>query len=420
MSTNLRAIIERELADEGRITFARFMELALYCPNFGYYERPGKPPGRQGDFYTSVSVGSLFGILLAAQFAEWLAALPANGGQIVEAGAHDGQLAGDLLRALRDTRPQAFGSCEYWIIEPSAVRRASQEQKLQEFSGRVRWFRSWDEIPAAGIHGVIFANELLDAMPVHRLGWDAAARTWFEWGVALEGENFVWRKAQSPKPKVQSPELSAELLAVLPDGFTTEVCPAATDWWQRAAAALRSGKLLTFDYGLTAEEFFTPERRDGTLRAYYRHHPGSDLLARPGEQDLTTQVNFTAMIEAGESAGLVTESFTNQAQFLTTIVERLAGEPKFRELLAAQSRQFQTLTHPEHLGRKFRVLLQGRPKGARASQTSWRPVEKVADDVRRIKPRKNGRPEPNEPATIRREHFSRSAPAAGGERAGVR
>ncbi len=363
MPANLCAIIEQEIARDGVISFARFMEVALYCPNFGYYERKEKAPGRPGDYYTSVSVGSLFGELLAAQFAGWLASMPAKPRQLVEAGAHNGQLARDILRSLQETRPDLLGFLEYWILEPSEVRRESQKETLREFSSAVRWFRNWDKVPPTGINGIIFSNELLDAMPVHRFGWDADAKKWCEWGVASSGKEFVWKKVPSPRSEVRSPALPAALLEVLPDGFTTEVSPAAVNWWRRAAATLRSGKLLAFDYGLAAEEFFTPERKDGTLRAYYQHHQSNELLARPGEQDLTAHVNFTAVREAGESAGLTSESFITQGQFLTAIVERMVGESEFRERLTAQSRPFHTLTHPDHLGRRFRVLVQSREGG---------------------------------------------------------
>src|SRR6185503_17404841 len=117
------------------------------------------------------------------------------------------------------------------------------------------------------------------------------------------------------------PELPAELMAVLPDGFTTELSPTAVDWWRNAAVTLKSGWLLTLDYGLAAEQFFGPERAQGTLRAYSRHQPGADLLARPGEQDLTAHVNLTALQQAGESAGMKTEGVFTQGEFLTRIAQ---------------------------------------------------------------------------------------------------
>ena len=280
-------IIEDELKLRGPMPFARFMELALYCPNFGYYERSEASPGRRGDYYTSVTVGPLFGELLAARFAGWLAALPGGQRQILEAGAHDGRLALDVLRRLKTHQPGVLESLEYWILEPSIRRRQSQEETLKEFAGRVRWFESWDTLPSSGIRGVIFSNELLDAMPVHRLGWDAAGGKWSEWGVALEDGRFVWTKLKTIDAGVAVPVLPDELLAVLPDGFSTEVCPAAIEWWRSAAKTLRGGKLLAFDYGLIAEQFFTPERKNGTLRAYHRHHVSHDILERAGEQDIT-------------------------------------------------------------------------------------------------------------------------------------
>ena len=353
-------IIEDEVKLRGAMPFARFMELALYCPNIGYYECAEQSPGRKGDYFTSVSVGSLFGELLAHRFAGWLVALPQGKRQILEAGAHDGQLALDMLRRFKTHRPDVLDSLEYWILEPSVIRRQFQERTLAEFQGRVRWFDRWAALPPGGVRGVIFSNELLDAMPVHRLGWDAARGKWFEWGIALENGRFVWTKLKTIEAGVPVPILPNELLAVLPDGFSTEVCPAATDWWRRAAQTLREGKLLAFDYGLSAEQFFTPERRDGTLRAYHQHHATRDILERAGEQDITASVNFTAIQNAGESAGLVTETFANQAQFLTDIVGALANEPRFNEWFSPLTRQFQTLTHPEHLGQSFRVLVQTR------------------------------------------------------------
>lgn len=369
MSDLIRAEIR---AAGGVISFARFMELALYAPGLGYYERAAQVVGREGDFYTSVSVGPVFGELLAFQFAEWMES--DSPFQIVEVGAHDGRLARDILGWFRQWRPALAGAVEYWIVEPSPIRREWQAKTLSKFDGQVRWTsavpdsgaRLATDLPAPisqlpPIRGVIFANELLDALPVHRLGWDAAKHTWFEWGVAAQADGFEWTRLNLPPAAVSVPVLPDELLAVLPDGFTTEACPAAVAWWRNAALSLIEGRLLTFDYGLEATEFFLPQRAGGTLRGYHRHRFADHVLAQPGEQDLTAQVNFTALQHAGEAAGLSTEAFTRQSQWLTGIMARTGAVPnRFESWNAQRIRQFQTLTHPEHLGRAFSVLVQRR------------------------------------------------------------
>ena len=365
--TEITTILQNAIKPTGFISFARFMELSLYCPKIGYYERTGEMIGRAGDFFTSVSIGPLFGQLLAFQFAEWLASSSAHPVQIVEAGAHDGRLAGDILGWLRENRPGLLKGLEYWIIEPSTARRDWQRQRLEEFSGRVTWFADLAQLPPGGVNGVVFANELLDAFPVRRFGWEAAGRRWFEWGVAVKGEHFVWQKMPEAPESIMADLAQAglvpppELLAVLPDGCIWELCPAAGSWWQQAAHSLRHGKLLTLDYGLTAEQFLAPEHCQGTLRAYRQHRASAEVLAHPGEQDLTAHVNFTRLQRAGEAAGLQTETLSSQAQFLTTVAQRAWDNlSSFGEWTPNRSRQFQTLTHPEHLGRTFRVLVQSR------------------------------------------------------------
>src|SRR5205807_8634557 len=132
---------------------------------------------------------------------------------------------------------------------------------------------------AMQFHGLIFSNELLDAFPVHRLGWDAKKRSWFEWGVESKADQFVWSRMPRLSPEAASfePNLPGKLLDVLPDGFTTEVSPAASEWWRQAANSLGRGRLLAIDYGLEADEFFAPERAQGTLRGYHRHHSMVEL-----------------------------------------------------------------------------------------------------------------------------------------------
>jgi SAM-dependent MidA family methyltransferase len=389
--------IATEIQKRGRITFARFMEIALYCPVYGYYEKEADTIGRHGDYYTSASVGNLFGELLALRFADWIEHSPKSKVaqpvenvriepgeklQIIEAGAHRGELAGDILKWMRTARPNLFEGLEYIIVEPSLRRREWQRRTLKEFAQQVRWVGSLSELgpkaqrrsetkPSAEVFRILFCNELLDAMPAHRLGWDARERKWFEWGVTFQGGRFVWTRMEptdgqpetSPfnASRLQTPVVPTELLQVLPDGFTTESCPAAVDWWRQAAEVVRCGKLVAIDYGLTTEELFIPERQCGTLRAYHQHQLSSDLLTNPGQQDLTAHVNFSAIREAGEESGCATETFTSQEQFFSSIAASVfSGQTAFGPWTSAHTRQFRTLAHPELMGHAFKVLVQSR------------------------------------------------------------
>ena len=337
--TELQRLIREEIRARGPISFARFMEIALYCPNLGYYERPDSRIGKHGDYYTSVSVGPLFGELLAFQFGKWLETIPGQV-QLVEGGAHDGRLALDILSALP---PPLRERLEYWIIEPSENRQKWQQQTLNEFAGKVRWF---EDFPRT-VTGVIFSNELLDSLPFKRFGWDAKAQRWFEWCVT---EDFQWARLPGDTNM-------AELAPVLPDGYTWEMNLGATKWWIKAARLLQAGKLCAIDYFLADGELWRPERLHGTARAYRAHRICSDLLSNPGEQDITAHVFLRPLQKLGERAGLTTEPIITQAAFLTRILQQGARP---REPYAGQ---FNTLTHPEHLGERFKVLIQSRDHG---------------------------------------------------------
>lgn len=355
--------IREEIQREGLISFARFMELALYCPETGYYESQKDTVGRGGDFITSVSVGNLFGELLAVQFAEWLETLKMDSPalKIVEAGAHDGKLAADILSWLLLHHPGLLEQVEYCILEPSPRRQTWQKETLARFDQYTRWFTSLEDLATQNpnLTGIIFGNELLDAFPMHRFGWNAQKKNWFEWAVTIEKDKLVWTQIAASHPSISS-QITSALLDVLPDNYTIEVSPAAENWWHTAARSLARGKLLAIDYGFTDTEMFSPARTRGTLRAYHRHRVSDDLLANPGEQDLTAHVNFSAIQRAGESAGLKTDVFYTQPQFLTRILEKAHKQGQFQQLTPKQIRQFQTLTHPDHLGRAFNVLVQSR------------------------------------------------------------
>jgi SAM-dependent MidA family methyltransferase len=342
----LTQLIHKEIRRNGVISFEQFMERALYEPGLGYYETQ-REVGKKGDFFTSVSVGTLFGELLAFQFAKWLEAIDGSI-QLIEVGAHNGQLSSDILNALKQWHPITYENVSMIIVEPSNQHEQWQAEALAEHKGKVKWR---DQIPEK-FKGIFFCNELLDAFPVQRLGWDADGKTWFKWGVASRGRRFSWQRMENLPVRFGFEE-------VIPDGYVTVQSSRSEVFWARVSGALSEGRIMTVDYGLESDAFFDPPRENGTLRAYYRHQITDDLLARVGEQDLTTSVNFSNLRKAGKSAGLKSEPMLTQEQFLIGIFEQtLKQHGRFPEWTAKRRRQFQTLIHPEHLGRQFRVLQQ--------------------------------------------------------------
>jgi SAM-dependent MidA family methyltransferase len=359
-------ILERQ---GGWLSFEKFMELALYDPVHGYYERECGRVGREGDFITSVSVGSVFGELIAFQLASWYDdgvltsdtthLSPGTGPfQIMEAGAHDGTLALDILNWMAIHRPDLYEKLDYVLLEPSKRRRDWQTTRLQSHRLRVRWL---DSLPDQLVTGIILGNELLDAFPVVRLGWNAKSQDWFLWCVTGQGDRFHWSRQPTTARDRQFVEaIPRELLTHLPDAFTVEWSPSAENWWRQAARSLRTGGLLTMDYGLrNVMESFVPHRSQGTLRGYRGQRHVVDLLSDPGSVDLTAHVQWERILRAGESEGLKTDFLDDQHRWLTRVFEStLAGHKPFAPWSRDRIRQFQTLTHPEHFGRSFQVLFQ--------------------------------------------------------------
>ena len=294
----LTDILRERIARAGPIPFRDFMDAALYHPEHGYYASGRARIGRGGDFFTSVSTGPLFGALLARQFAEMWTRLgePADF-TIAEQGAHGGEFARDVLTALREIAPACFAATRYHVIEPSEMLHAAQREMLGEFTaGKVRWFPSLDALPA--FTGVHFSNELPDAFPVHAVVWDG--RTWRESHVAFGDGRFHF---------VEREITSAPLLATLsmlppvPTGYRTEINLAALEWIDALAAKLTRGFALVIDYGFSRAEHYRPGRTTGTLTGYRQHRRVDDILATPGETDITAHVDFTQAAAAAERGG---------------------------------------------------------------------------------------------------------------------
>jgi SAM-dependent MidA family methyltransferase len=307
-------IIRAEIQLRGPISFAWFMEQALYHPEHGYYSSGRASIGRKGDYFTNVSVGPLFGQLLAAQFAEiWQRLGQIDNFTIVEQGAHGGEFARDVLSALREKSPKFFSTLRYSIIEPFPVLQGRQAQALKEFGDRVQWRRALDELePFVGVH---FSNELLDAMPIDLCGKR----------VALENDNFV--------------------LVDWPDSEAV-TNRAALEWIDHLAPKLERGLVLVVDYGFVHTEF-----RE-VLQVRAQHRTLESPFEQIGEADITAHINWTDIAVRAEINGFSLFGFTDQHHFLTGIIS------EFPALIEGEKakRALQTLLHPEMLGRAFQML----------------------------------------------------------------
>jgi SAM-dependent MidA family methyltransferase len=348
--TPLTQILRTEIKDGGPISFARFMELALYHPEHGYYASGRASIGRRGDFFTNISVGPLFGKLLAAQFAEiWEKLGRPNDFKIVEQGAHDGGFAIDVLRALRQSAGECFAAISYVIAEPFLIWRERQQKNLNDFSGKVSWLESIDQL--ASFAGVHFSNELFDSMPVHLIvsgGVAKDATDWKEKFVTVAGNNFAFTTAN-----VTRSELRLNQLGSFPAGFETEVSVAAPKLMSEIASKLSRGVILTIDYGFVRSEFYSFDRREGSLQVRAKQKKLSSSFEQIGLADISAHVEWTGLAEAALSSGAKLIGFTDQHHFLTGIVSTFFPDAEFN---FSEKRALQTLLHPEMLGRNFQVL----------------------------------------------------------------
>ncbi len=351
-TSQLVASIRDEIRERGPISFARFMEQALYHPVHGYYSSGRCAIGRRGDYFTSVSVGPLFGKMLAGQFAElWRALGRPNDFVIVEQGAHHGEFAADVLEALRDGAPEFFATLRYRIAEPFSILRQRQQGVLRQFAGKTEWCASLEGMePFSGVH---FSNELVDALPVRLL---AAAgvperREWHERLVERTscGFTFVHRRITDPRLRVEVAKLPPP-----PRGpYETEINLAALDWIDALTPKLVRGMVLVADYGFSRHDFYAPSRSSGTLQCYSDHRVLSSPLEDVGESDITAHVNWTNLAERAEKSGLRLGGFTDQNHFLTGL---LSSYPGLAAAGAEKSHALQMLLHPEFLGTKFQFL----------------------------------------------------------------
>jgi SAM-dependent MidA family methyltransferase len=329
LNTPLVESIRETIRAKGPQSFAWFMQQALYHPEHGYYSSGRCAIGRKGDYFTNVSVGPLFGQLLASQFSEiWERLGKVNDFVIVEQGAHDGQFALDVLEFVQKRLPEFFDALCYRILEPFPILKQQQRRRLGAFGDKVKWSDSPE--PFTGVH---FSNELLDAMPV-RLISNGTEKL-----VGLDGDKFVFVEQQVDKAVNQ----------------------AALDWMDEISANLQRGCVITIDYGCTDEDF------DRTVQVRAQHRNLNSPFDSIGEADITMSVDWRSIVERAQANGLRVTGFTDQHHFLTGIISQFCrgGSPEPPAGDWGQSplpdsrkakRELQTLLHPEMLGRAFQVL----------------------------------------------------------------
>lgn len=348
--SSIQALIARH---GGWISFAQLMDAALYTPGLGYYSGGAKKFGLSGDFVTAPEISPLFAKTIARQAVQVLSSLKTQNKQadILELGAGTGRFAKDLLLELSELEQLPT---RYMILEVSAHLREVQQATLKsalpdDLMKRVVWL---DGLPE-GFDGLIFANEVLDALPVHIV--KKALEGVSEMGVVSAHEGLAWQEKPASSPALKDFVDALNLM----DGYTTEVCLAASGLVASLANSLQSGMLLMIDYGFSRAEYYHPQRNQGTLMCHYRHRSHGDPLVYLGLQDITAHVDFTRVAEAGVANGLELVGFVTQAQFLINagITELLQSIPasdsaNYLPLVASA----QKLLSPAEMGDLFKVI----------------------------------------------------------------
>ena len=317
----------------GWISFARYMEIALYEPGMGYYAGGAQKFGAQGDFVTAPELGALFGRTLARQFREL--ALP-----VLEFGAGSGALADTLL---------SHAALDYRILETSAELRDRQQARV---GNRASWLERLPE----RIRGVVLANEVMDAMPAHAVAWRESGI--MERGVRVAGDTLGWEERPASGPLL---EAAGTIPVSAP--YESEISLVSRAWMREVASRLDEGVIFVIDYGFPAREYYHPQRAGGTLMCHYRHTAHADPFAHPGAEDITTHVDFSALAEAAVDTGLEVLGYATQAQFLVNCgITEVLGEANVENALhyAPIAAEAQKLLSPAEMGELFKVLAVGK------------------------------------------------------------
>lgn len=354
-------------APQQRITFAEYMALALYHPQYGYYSSGAVGIGKQGDFFTSASLGQDFGELLAIQFREmWCNLGCPEPFYLIEMGGGNGQLAQDILNYLFVQSDRSFfAALRYIIIEQSPALITQQQELLASFSdGNLSW-QTWSDLADDSLEGCFLSNELVDAFPVHLITKNQHQLQ--EIYLTLEA-NQITETVEA----LSSEEISAyfQLIEIdlgdrlYPPNYRTEVNLKALDWLKTMASKLKRGYVLTIDYGYESKQYYSPSRSQGTLQCYFQHRRHNNPYVNLGHQDITAHVDFTALQRQGELCNLQTLGLTQQGLFLMALglgdrlKELSSGKYNFQEIFERRDALHQLIA-PAGLG-GFKVLVQGK------------------------------------------------------------
>jgi len=356
-SARLAQAIRAEIAVNGPMEFARFMELALYAPGLGYYSAGRTKFGADGDFVTAPELGNVFARCVARACAPVIEAIGAGDAIVFELGGGSGALCVDLMRALAalDRVP-----ARYLLLEPSATLRETQQKRVAAnlpglLAARVEWL---DRPLEAPWRGIALANEVIDALPTFRFV-KRDREVWSEHVVVDANGDFklIDRPAEAWLAAAVA-HVERRLGRELPSGYRSEVLPQLPAWIDAVIGTLQQGLALFVDYGYPRAAYYAPERRDGTLICHYRHHAHADPLHWVGLQDLTAFVDFTALAEACVAIGLDLESYSTQAQFLLACgLAEVMDEERPADAAAQYnfSQQVKRLMLPGEMGERFAV-----------------------------------------------------------------
>lgn len=347
ISDELTTLLRRRIDSAGGwISFSEYMRAVLYEPGLGYYAAGSVKLGSSGDFVTAPELGDFFAAAVAKMVAGVVVDMPRP--HVLEVGAGTGALAAELLQQFDS---MDLPSVSYGILEPSPDLRARQVELLAQFGDRVQWYERLED---ASIDGVIIANEVADALPVERFVKRQGGLQ--RLGVSFEEGRFQWREGSfDDLLKAQLETIERQFLEEWPEGYISEFSALQGPWIRSLAAALNRGAIFIVDYGMPQRDFYSPARNSGTMMCHFRHRAHDNPFLYPGLQDVTAWIDFSALAQAGDAAGLTLAGFTTQGHWLLETLAQggfdLSGHSA--QALAA----LKTLLLPGEMGERFKAML---------------------------------------------------------------